>query len=154
VSFSNFHAIHVNIILRLDAIYDIKAIDPPTPLALTYMVMQSLQGMVSSRLSYSRISYIVICLLHSFLALKLLSQLNSSVYFRPRYNAYRANHPTENRLSCLLHVLKISSPGNCWKKTLHDIEESEVTNTDRHEISNKAKRGDVDQIITELPDKV
>lgn len=154
MSFSNFHAIHVNIILRLDAIYDIKAIDPPTPLALTDMVMQSLQGMVSSRLSYSRISYIVICLLHSFLALKLLSQLNSSVYFRPRYNAYRANHPTENRLSCLLHVLKISSPGNCWKKTLHDIEESEVTNTDSHEISNKAKRGDVDQIITELPDKV
>jgi len=149
VSFSNFHAIHVNIILRLDAIYDIKAIDPPTPLALTYMVMQSLQGMVSSRLSC-----IVICLLHSFLTLKLLSQLNSSVYFRPRYNAYRANHPTETRLSCLLHVLKISSPGNCWKKNLHDIEESEVTNTDSHEISNKAKRGDVDQIITELPDKV
>jgi hypothetical protein len=53
-----FHAIHVNIISRLDAIYDIKAIDPPTPLALTYMVLQSLQGMVSSRLSCIVICYI------------------------------------------------------------------------------------------------
>jgi hypothetical protein len=53
----------------------------------------------------------------------------------------------------LLHVLKISSPCNCWNKKLHDTEESDVINTDRHEMTDKTKKGDVDQIIAELPDK-
>jgi hypothetical protein len=48
----------------LDAVYDVKAIDPPTPLALTYMVMQSLQGMVSRRLSCVVICYITILSSH------------------------------------------------------------------------------------------